>query len=401
MRTRLSFHHVRGITNRRDVGTRNTTVWLASLLILAGSAQLARATGPDYQVVPNAVTASTPASSVVDFLRGSTDTTDNGTGDIFTKFASNGVDYADVITADHVGSDSTAGGYNAWVGIGVNNDTAPTAGGATPSLFKETLLAAGGPNAGVNFEDLDIVQIALGAATNANAIALFNSIVPVNISSPIINGFGTTGGTNATFTEYGYGYAGKPIVQAGTPGYGAYDRPFNSRFQNNKLTFVNTNYANTFKATTGINNGNFYVEPTAHFNTIAPTNSLLQGTSFPGDSGGPYDYLASQQLSVSNYYSGQLITNSVFTDYEFAVHVAGGATGANTFLTNYDGTTITTNAAKLNGNDNYGVYIDQANYNWIESFVVVPEPSSGLLVLVGGSFLAGFVRRSNRRKSGR
>ena len=400
MRTHSLFQ-VGEVTNRQGVRTRNTSVWLASLLIVAGSARLALAIGPDYQVVPNAVTASTPASSVVDFLRSNTDTTDNGTGAIFTKFASNGVDYADILTADHVGSDSAAGGYNAWVGIGVNNDTAPTAGGATPNLFKEMLLSAGGPNPGVNFEDLNIVQIALGAANNANAINLFNSIIPMNISSPTINLFGTTGGTNAPFTEYGYGYAGKPIVQAGTPGYGAYDRPFNVRFQNNKVTFVDTSYANRQTATTGLNAGNPYSEPLVHFSTIAPTNLLLQGTSFAGDSGGPYDYLSSQQLSVSNYYSGQLITNNLYTDYEFAVHVLGAASGATTNLLNYDGTTFTNTKAKLNGDDNSGVYIDQANYNWIESFVVVPEPSSGLLVLVGGCVLAGFARLSNRRNSRR
>jgi len=368
---------------------------------MAGSARLALAIGPDYQVVPSAVTASTTASSVVDFLRASTDTTDNGTGSIINKFASNGVDYAMVLTADHVGSDSAAGGYQAWVGIGVNNDTGPTAAGATPNLFKETLLAAGGPNPGANFEDLDVVLIALGAVGSSNAINLYNSITPMHISSPVINQFGTTGGTNASFTEFGYGYAGKPIVQAGTPGYGAYDRPFNVRFQNNKVTFVDPTYANRQTATTGLNSGNPYSEPLVHFNTLAPTNLLLQGTSFAGDSGGPYDYLSSQTMIVSNYYTGQIITNSSFTDWQFAVHVLGAASGSTTNLLDYNGTTFTNVKAKLNGDDNSGVYIDQANYNWIQSFVAVPEPSSVLLVLFGGGVLTGFARLSNRRKSRR
>jgi hypothetical protein len=397
MRTRSSFH-LGDVTKHRGVPSRNTGIWLASLLILAGSARLALAIGPDYQVVPNAVTASTPASSVVDFLRASTDTTDNGSGSVINKFASNGVDYAMILTADHVGSDSAAGGYNAWVGIGVNNDTAPTAGGATPNLFKETLLAAGGPNPGVNFEDLDIVLITLGAANNANVISLYNSLLPMNISSPTINQFGTTGGTNAPFTEFGYGYAGKPIVQAGTPGFGAYDRPFNLRFQNNKLTFVDPTYANRQLATTGLNAGNPYSEPLAHFNTIAPTNLLLQGTSFAGDSGGPYDYLSLQTMIVTNSYTGQIITNSSYTDWQFAVHVLGAASGSTTNLLNYNGTSFTNIKAKLNGDDNSGVYIDLANYNWIKSFAAIPEPSSGLLVLFGGCVLAGFACRSNRRK---
>jgi hypothetical protein len=387
---------------------RSISVWLASLLILAGSAQLALAIGPDYQVVPTAVQTSTPVSAVVDFLSTTTSPFDNGTGSIFTKYTSNGMDYADILTADHVGSGGAGGGvgnaalgYNAYVGIGVNNDTAPTVGGATPNLFQETLLAAGGPNSGVNFEDLDIVQVTLGAANNANAMALFNGIAPMNISNPNINLLGATGGTNETFTEYGYGRAGKPIVQGGSNGYGAYRRPFNLRFQNNLVTYVDTTYANRVLADTGLNNGNQYSEPLVHFSTIAPTNLLLQGTSFAGDSGGPYDYLSSQQLSVSNYYTAQLVTNSVFTDYQFAVHVLGSSSGSKTNLPNYGGATFLNVKAKLNGDDNSGVYIDQANYNWIESFVVVPEPSSGLLVLVGGCVLAGFTRLSNRRKSRR
>jgi hypothetical protein len=52
----------------------------------------------------------------------------------------------------------------------------------------------------------------------------------------------------------------------------------------------------------------------------------------------------------------------------------------------------------LNGDDEYGVYINQANYNWLMS-EEVPEPSSDLLVLLGGCALAGFARRAYRRKA--
>jgi hypothetical protein len=402
-----SLFHVREVAEWQGVTRRNTSVWLASLLILTGSAQLALAIGPDYQVMPSSSVAGTPVSAVVDFLSNPTANSDFGTGEIFYKYASNGVDYAEILTADHVGSAGSAG-YNAFVAIGANN------GSAGANIFQEQFLPGapvsatisngiGGPTATSNFEDLDIMQVNLGpVVTTSN---LFNSIVPMNILNPAL--YPATLLTNAlpqytTFTQYGYGYAGLAVVgSAGgsTPGYASYDKPFNLRFQDNNVTSVNTTYTSPFNATNFSQNANNpYSEPLVHYSTMAPPNLQLQGGGLQGDSGGPFDYLSSASVTVTNN-SNVAINGVIYTDGQFAVFVGGHDTGTNYTATNFTppgGTT--TVSTSLAGNDQYGVYITQANYNWIIS-EEVPEPSSDLLVLIGGCVLAGFARRSYRRKA--
>jgi len=378
--------------------------WLASLLVLAGSARLALAIGPDYQVLPSS---SAPASSVVDFMTSATANSDFGTGEIFWKYASNGFDYAEVLTADHVGSAGSAG-YNAWVAIGANNNSA----GA--NIFQEQFLPGapvsatisngiGGPTATSNFEDLDIMQVQLGSVlTTSN---LYNSITPMNLLNPTL--YPTTILTNSlpqynTFTQYGYGYAGLAVVGSApgsTPGYANYDKPFNLRFQNNVITSINTNNTSPFSASGFSQNGTSpYSEPLVHYSAIAPANALLQGVGLHGDSGGPFDYYSTATVTVTNN-SNNPVTGVIDTDGQFAVFVGGPDTGTNYTATNYNppgGTTTTTTS--LNGDDEYGVYINQANYNWLMS-EEVPEPSSDLLVLLGGCALAGFARRAYRRKA--
>jgi hypothetical protein len=374
------------------------------LIVLSGPARQALAIGPDYQIVPTALQTTTPASSVVDFLGTATSTSDYGTGSIIDKYWSNGIDYALVLTADHVASDAGqgSGAYQDYVAVGPNNDTAGT------SIYQEQLLSAplangfsigiGGPNPATNFEDIDIMRIMFGNASSPAVTALFNSIIPMDISYPGINQFGANGGTNAPFTQYGYGYAGQPVVQGATAGYASYDRPFNLRFQNNLLTYVNTNYTSPFNSSINSQGaGKPYSEPLAHYNTLAPVNQLNGGAGLHGDSGGPFVYLSSQPVTVTNY-SSNPISGRIYTDWQFAVFVGGKDGGTNWTLVNYNPPGgSTTVAATLNGDDQYGVYIDQSNYNWIESIMgSVPEPATTTILAVGGSLLLLYRRCRSR-----
>ena len=129
-----------------------------------------------------------------------------------------------------------------------------------------------------------------------------------------------------------------------------------------------------------------------HYNTLAPVNGLQGGAGLQGDSGGPFAYLSSQAVTVSNNYTGTIISGRIFSDYQFAVFAGGSDSGTNWTLPNYTPPGGTTSVkATLNGDDQYGVYIDQANYNWIES--VIPEPSMAAIFAVGGSALVLYRRR--------
>jgi hypothetical protein len=67
-------------------------------------------------------------------------------------------------------------------------------------------------------------------------------------------------------------------------------------------------------------------------------------------------------------------------------------------LPNYNppGGTLTSGAT-LNGEDQFAVYIDQANYSWIQSIIAsVPEPATTTMLVVGGSVLLLFRNRRPR-----
>jgi hypothetical protein len=109
-----------------------------------------------------------------------------------------------------------------------------------------------------------------------------------------------------------------------------------------------------------------------YWNTVAPANLNGYGTSFGGDSGGPY--LSSFPSNITVNRGGGNVNILNLTEYIVAVHVWG--------------TTVQFGGAptKFNGMQNAGVYIDLPDYRWIRTSIrpCVPEPSSLGLLLAGG-----------------
>ena len=345
---------------------------IAACLALAGTAQLAPAIAPSDQVVPDANLINPDPDdpnyslySIVDITQNSDGTGTSGTGSIIDTYVSNNVDYAYVLTADHV---ADIGGYKNYVGIGVNNGSWTH---GYPAGFQETLVATGGPNTNTYFEDIAIMRVTLGA--QATASALFDSITPLNVANPFL--MATTNGQQ--ITEYGYGLTGNAGTFGGTAGYSSTSVPYYLRFQNNTVLNITAIGDAGYKDVPDSLNPTNYSEPLLNWKVVAPANNNLSGTSFGGDSGGPYLTTSSTLIPVTR--NGIIISNyNEQTDYIDAIHVLG-----------YD--------PSLNGQTNSGVYIDQANYNWI--MTQIPEPSTLALAVtalcVAGACVAGF---SSRRK---
>ena len=349
------------------------------MLTLAACSSVALAIGPSDQLVSSDLYNHTTVSSVVDFLGTQNAAGDYGTGSIIATTLSGQTAYAYILTADHVACDNTQGtatAYSDWVAIGSNNGTAA----GVANTFQETLIAAGGPDPTTAFEDLAIVKITLGNISNPQTASLYNSIVPFTIVNPSTWAIKT----GTAFTEYGYGNTSTAYTSpGGTAGYRPANSDFTLRFQNNKVNSIVTTGPADYVAgaSTGSgskNTGANYRDAQITWKTVAPANPAFQGTSFPGDSGGPY--LAGGTFLEDITRGGAGVTNSVYSDYLFGVHTYGVATGGN--------------GIKLNGDINGGVYIDQSNYNWI--MTSVPEPTTIAIAGLGGvAFLAVIRRRQS------
>jgi hypothetical protein len=320
---------------------------VATGLVLSAAVPLAWAIAPSDQTVGFQFdTANSPYYSVVEIAQNADGSGGTGTGAIIGKATIGSSEYAYVLTADHV---ADMGGYNNFVGLGVCDDswTARNSQG-----FQETLVAAGGPNPTSYFEDLAIMRIDLTAYPG-----VYTSLTPLNVVNP------SQSSGPSSFTEYGYGDTGAPGVTGnGVAGYSQVNRDFTLGFQNNTtLGLTITNYTAQVASNISLNANKPYQEPLLEWTAVAPANNFLQGTSFPGDSGGPYLSTLGTLIPVNR--GGTVISNySEMSDGLDAVHVLGFS-------------------PSLNGQTNDGVYINQANYDWIMS--QIPEPSAASLVMAG------------------
>lgn len=329
-------------------------------LLISG---IGRATGPADQIVSPDPAGGT-LYSIVDFMMAG-DTSDNGTGSIINKYIDgNGVGHFDVLTADHVVTPSVN-----RIAIGSSGGVAP----AASQILPYTVVARGGDN---GTEDLAIVDATVGNVnTSPSALTLFNNVTPLTIANPMLRPLQT----NDLFTQYGYGNTGVAVNDPTRPagqqaGYSVVNSSFVKRFQNNTVLGITGDLASP----------GGYTEEQILWNTVAPANNNGYGTSFGGDSGGPY--LSSFPTTITVNRGGTNIDIIALTDYIVGVHLGG------TSVTNFDASGST----KFNGMGNWGAYMDQDDFNWVYS-QIAPEPSSFAIIFAGGLVLLYARRRSFAR----
>jgi hypothetical protein len=326
---------------------------IAAVGVFACLSSAAYAIAPSDQVI-----VPTPGSSlysVVDLFQGPNPTTDTGTGSIIGKMQVGDLGFFCVLTADHV----ITGGAN-YIGVGTSGGVPPP-----PSQRLQFATVAAGGASGT--EDLRIGSVTVGDIVhNPTAAAVYNSVVPLQVANPMTRPLRV----NDLFTEYGYGDTGTATMVGGTPGYMRTASDFIQRFQNNSVLQITANMAAPNPP---------YVEQQVLWNIVAPANNNGQGASLAGDSGGPY--LSSFPSNTTIMRNGNPLSISILTDFIVGVHAFGN------------------NAAViLNGDQSGGVYINQADFNWIENNMIcgpLPEPGSGGLLVIGSVGLA-FWRRLRR-----
>ena len=314
--------------------------------------------------------AGTTLNSVVRMVANAT--TGVGTGSIIdTSLGGFGSGYFFVLTADHNFPSATG------ISFGTN------LGGPFNPVYNVVNVARGGASGN---ED-----IALAAVLYGTPNAFFNNVDPLGLWNPQgNNGDALTSyvmSSVASFTEIGDGISATPHYNVGgtqdgwTPQARATANFGVQRFQNNFPTgAIAGDAANDFPY---VNNS---VDWHPH-NPSAPNTG--EGTSFAGDSGGPYlleDPTTSviSGLSDPNNQGGTLPNQTIqyYTDTIFAVHDFGD--NANPALYS-------------DAMDNGGDILSAADITWIQQneISLIPEPATGALILAVSAF--AMLRRHRAR----
>jgi hypothetical protein len=290
--------------------------------------------------------------SVVDLV--SSPTNDLGTGSIIDSHIDplTQIGYFCVLTADHNFPTSTAIGFGDF-------GTAPN--GATSFSMTYPIIshASGGST---------------GTKDIAVAIVRYGPIDPFFISIKDLALWAAPAGTDANlktytdnnvgkFTEIGYGDTGTPHYNSGVQdGFTPQTSHGIQRFQNNTRSSVNLN------AVHGNAGAYTYTDFTWIPGPVSPGNpNLGTGSSFGGDSGGPY-FLTDQvtkTISGLTDVSGNAVGNQnidLYTNTIFAVHTFGD-----------------NNDPQLFSDPNIrsgGVLLSAADITWINSVCSIPEPAA-------------------------
>jgi hypothetical protein len=290
-----------------------------------------------------------------------------GTGTIIDKWFE--IDYYDdvqpaygyfcIITADHNFPSSRAIAFGDAPGIGAP-DNRPK--------YDIVRVHRGGWN---GRKDLALAVVRYGLIEGANN--LWNSVDPIALwSAPIGTDDYAIGvalehlGT-ADFTEIGFGNTGTRFPAAGAQtGWSPQDSAGIQRFQNETIDGF------TVDAIHGA-----YTYTDVKWTTQFPALGSGEGSSFPGDSGGPYLVSSFEQRNINglldingNALPAQNI--SLATDTLFAVHTFGN----------------NANPQLFGGANHGGVLITDKDINWINNYCrVVPETHAYVMVMIALAFV--------------
>jgi hypothetical protein len=324
------------------------TALVASIvLLIAGPLS---ATAPIQQRTnPQAPPAGDNLFSVVDMVASAT--TDIGTGSIIDKHIdpTTQIGYFCVLTADHNFPNSTAIGFGDF-------GTAPNGATSFSTTYPIISHASGGST---------------GTKDLAVALVQYGPIDPFFVSIKELSMWAAPAGTDANlktytdtnvgkFTEIGYGDTGTPHYNAGVQdGFTPQPSVGIQRFQNNTRTSVNVNaghgtYTYTdFKWTPG---------------PVSPGNpNLGTGSSFQGDSGGPYfltDQVTKTIAGLTDVFGNAVGNQNIdlYTNTIFGVHTFGDNNNPQLF----------SDANIQSG----GVLLSAADITWINSACEIPEPAA-------------------------
>ncbi len=300
--------------------------------------------------------------SVVDLVNSPTN--DIGTGSVIGKIITpDQIGYFCVLTAAHNFPASTGIAFGYW-GDGTNPansfaNTYPITHSFTGGSTGRKDLAV----AGVRYGQIDPFFVSV------KDLSLW-SPSPINTDADLINVI-----TNDTFTEVGYGYTAtrSPAAGAQTGWSPVIAVDGIQRFQNNTVTGGAVN---------AVHGAFTYTEAqwTTHFPTVPNSG---EGSSFQGDSGGPYLMLdEGVQKTINGLLdiSGAALpaqTINLFSDSIFAVHTFGSNNNPQPF-----------------GSVHGGVLLNAADIAWIQSVhALIPEPSSLALLGIGWASLMAFRRK--------
>ena len=319
--------------------------------------------------------------SVVDTLNNAAGTADVGTGSIFMSSTSNGIGYFCVLTCAHNFPSSADIGFGVW---GSNGNGATSFTGS--NVFPIIGYATGGPTGSA---DLAVALVRYGPVNT-----FFNNVVDLSmwnapaLSDSVLASFVSTGSNGTTaFSEIGYGDTGTPLYSSGVQtGFNKVNSSGIQRFQNNTLTAVNVNASH--------GTSTVYTDYTWTPGPVSPGNpNLGTGSSFTGDSGGPYMISSPITLNIAgltDVFDNSVGTQNINVDTNsiIAVHTFGDNNNPQLF----------SDANIISG----GVLLTAADETWVNQqcgslLASVPEPSTVALLAVGGTALALGLRVRRRR----
>lgn len=292
-----------------------------------------------------------------------------GTGTVIGSEIINNIGYFCVLTADHNIPTSTSIGFGDF-GVAPNPAGAFTnypivnvaRGGSTG---KEDIALAVIQYGAVDPFFVSVKDIGLWTPPNTNDPTVLANYVSKNVASftEIGDGISGTRHFNAAGNQDGWTPDGAPFRTAGT-----------QRFQNNVVTGATPNSAHFGYTYTD-------VHWRGHFPTFANSG---EGTSFGGDSGGPYfleQKVTKTITGLTDIQGNPLPAQNIqlYSDTIFAVHTFGNNNNPQLYTDNVD---------------SGGVVLSQADINWIAArCAAIPEPSGWLLILIGGGSIGLVVRR--------